>query len=166
MIEQLLNKIKKILNNSLEIEVETYEGLKASIIVRAGASEEEINKCNSYFANNLPVDYLSFLRNYNGCTFFKVSNLAGFQFWGCDQLVHENKFQKENFGLDWDERIILICACLGDGDYIGIKLNEDRSYEIVDAFGEEIPANWNSIGSSFSEFLENLIEEKGKKFWL
>jgi len=51
----------------------------------------------------------------------KVSDLAGFQFWGCDQLVHENKFQKENFGLDWGERIILICACLGDGDYIGIK---------------------------------------------
>ena len=121
---------------------------------------------HSCFGNNLPEDYLSFLRNYNGCTFFKVRDLAGFQFWGCDELVRENKFHKENLGVDWDERIVLICSCLGDGDYIGMKTSEDKAYEIVDAFGEEIPANWNSIGNSFSQFLEHLIDQRGRKFWL
>ena len=166
MAQKLLNKIEKIINDSLETEIETYEGLKSSIIVGAGASEEEINKCDIYFDNKLPNDYLSFLRRYNGCTFFKVSDIGGFQFWGCDELIFHNKFQKENLGSDWDERIVLICACLGDGDYVGIKTNTDDSYEIIDCFGEEIPANWNSIGNSFSDFLEELIDQKGKKFWL
>src|ERR1700754_4695561 len=102
MTDKLLIKLKKILNDSREIEVETYEGIRSHMIVREGASEKEINKCNSFFGNNLPEDYLSFLRNYNGCTFFKVRDLAGFQFWGCDELVRENKFHKENLGVDRD----------------------------------------------------------------
>ena|SRR5258708_7044962 len=166
MIARLLDKVKKIVNNSLQAEIETYEGLQSSIILHSGTGEEEIAKCNSYFENKLPNDYLSFLKNYNGGVFFKVSDIGGFLFWGCDELIYQNKFHKENLGSDWDEGIVLICACLGDGDYIGIKVHSDDSYQILDCFGEEIPINWKSIGDSFSEFLEKLIDQKGKKFWL
>ena len=166
MITRVLAKVETILDSTLQAEIETYEGLKSHIVVRSGASEEEINKCNSYFENKLPEDYLSFLKRYNGGFFFKVNDIGGFQFWGCDELIYQNTFHKENLGNDWDKRIILICACLGDGDYVGIKIHKDNSYEILDCFGEEIPINWKHIGDSFCSFLEKIIDQRGKKFWL
>jgi SMI1 / KNR4 family (SUKH-1) len=131
-----------------------------------GASEETIKQCQLYFNHKLPMDYVSFLRTYDGCTLFKVDDVAGFRFWGCEELIQQNKFHKNNVGADWDDRVILVCACLGDGDYIGIKVIDDQSYCILDCFGEEIPARWTVIGNSFSHFIATLIDQKGRKFWL
>jgi hypothetical protein len=165
-MQQVINKVKEIVKGSFEAEIETYEGLTSRIVVSNGASEGEINKCNSYFNNKLPEDYLMFLQNYNGSTFFKVSDISGFKFWSCEELIQQNSYHKGNLGKDWDERIILICTCMGDGDYIGIRVHNSESYEIIDCFGEETPANWNSIGNSFSDFLRELIDQRGKRFWM
>lgn len=165
MTTQLQNKIEDIINN-LNGMVTTYEGLTSEVIINEGANQIEINKCNSYFGNRLPNDYISFLRNYNGGFFFKVDDIGGLKFWSCDVTVKQNRFQKEQFGDQWDNDIILICECIGDGDYIGIKIVDDNSYEMVDCFGEEVPSNWKAIKISFDSFLEKLLDEKGRKFWL
>jgi len=35
-----------------------------------------------------------------------------------------------------------------------------------DCFGEEIPVNWKSIGISFDDFFEKLIEGRGYRWYL
>ena len=159
-------EINKLLSGSREIDLDTYEGIPSKISLNEKSNKEDLDKCDSYFQFRLPDDYLLFLENFNGGIFFQVNDIAGFQFWGCKELIKWNAFHKEHLGDDWDNRIILICASLGDGDYIGLKLFDDETYEVIDAFGEEIPANWNKIGDSFDDFLLQLIETRGKKFWL
>ncbi len=166
MTDELLNKINTVSNRFGPRPVETYEGLASTFIPNPGCNKEDLFKCNTYFNNRLPKDYLLFLNIFNGATFFKIDDIGGLKFLGCDELVKENKFQKENSGSDWDDRIIIICICLGAGDYVGLKVIGDSLYEIIDCFGEEVPANWKPIGTSFDGFLERILDEKGRKFYL
>ena len=166
MRNQLITTIKELSNQSFARTIKTFENFVSEFIVNEGASDEEISICDSYFGFKLPEDYKSFLKEFDGSVFFKIEDFAGFKFLGCVDIVKENKFQKENLGEDWDNQIIIFCACLGDGDYVGIKLLGDNSYEIVDCFMDEMPANWQALGNSIDEFIEKLINEKGRKFWL
>lgn len=166
MKKQLVFKINRILDSNNEGLINTYEGLVSKFIVNIGAKEEDIIKCDNYFRNKIPNDYKLFLKNYNGSVFFKIDDFAGYKFFDCNSLITENKFQKENLSDDWDENIILICSCLGDGDYIRMKILNESSYQLLDCFNEKLPYEWNVIGTSFDTFLEKLIDEKGRKFWL
>jgi hypothetical protein len=38
--------------------------------------------------------------------------------------------------------------------------------QIVHCIMDELPSNWEVIGNLFDDFVTNLIEEKGKKYWL
>jgi len=166
MKDSLLNEITKGLDENLQKASKTYEGLTSKFVIKKGASKEDISSCNAYFNFKMPNDYQSLLLKMNGCVLFNVDDIGGFSFFGCDELIKENTFQKVHLEDEWDENIILICSCLGDGDYIGLKVLADDSYEIIDCFHEEVPSNWRTIGSSLDDFLERLTKEKGKKFWL
>jgi hypothetical protein len=72
---------------------------------------------------------------------------------------------KEVYEEKWESNILIICALLGDGDFIGIRILSD-GYEILDCFHEDAPSEWRKISSSFDEFLQELILRKGEKYWL
>lgn len=166
MKTQTLDKLAAIMRDSRIAFTDTYEGIHASIEVNEPATDHEIQEANKHFGYRIPADYISFLRHFNGAVFFKVEDIGGFQFLGCSQLIRLNQFQKENLEEDWNDEIILFCSCLGDGDYIGFKVENGKSYSILDCFAEEVPSRWRSFGKSFDDFLENLIDSKGEKFWL
>lgn len=165
MNDTLLYKLKNIESNLSSGKTFTDEGLEATFTFNKGATEHEIKQANSFFQNNIPAEFIEFLKIFNGSSLFNVNDVGGFLIFGDDQLIRENKFQKLNFEGDWDDHVIIFCSCIGDGDYIGFRLSND-GYEIIDCFGEEIPLNWRRIASSFDIFLEKLIDHKGRKYWL
>ncbi|HEY9262157.1 SMI1/KNR4 family protein [Chitinophaga sp.] len=165
MNDTLLNKIKNIERNPSDEKILTDEGLEATFTFNKGATENGIAEADGFFKNNIPTEFIEFLKLYNGCILFNVDGIGGFQIFSDDKLVSENKFQKLNFEDDWDDNVIIFCSCIGDGDYIGFRLLND-GYEIIDCFGEEIPLNWLAIETSFDVFLEKLIDHKGGKYWL
>jgi len=93
-----LEAIRAVVGEAFQGSIETYEGLMSEIIVRPGASVEAISQCNKFFGNRLPEEYQSFLQNFDGATFFKVSDIGGFQFWACDELIRQNNYRRENLG--------------------------------------------------------------------
>jgi hypothetical protein len=166
MNNNLMQKFKNLLNNNSKINISTYEGLNSIISINKGASEEELNKTNSYFNKRLPGDYLNFLKTFNGIELFRIENFIGFKFYDCDSLINNDLIQRKEFGEDWNENIIQFCSCLGDGDHIGFKIFDDLSYKIADCFHEELPNEWKTSTYNFDDFLEKLVDMRGKKFWL
>jgi len=84
---------------------------------------------------------------------------------GTEQLIRQNSSQKNSFGEDWDNNIILFCRCLGDAEYMGFKVSETHNYEIVHCFMDEWPEKWKVLKCNFKEFINLLIDEEGKEFW-
>lgn len=143
-----------------------FENISVGFNLQQSASEEEIDACDSYFNHTLPEDYKSFLREFNGVMLFQVEDIAGFNLLGCKDIVQENELQKGSFGEDWDKSIILFCSCVGDSEYVGLKLTSNKSYEIVDCVMDQLPSTWKTVGNSLDDFINKLIDEKGRKFWL
>lgn len=166
MTEQLLVKIQNIVNANFAGKVLTFENILAEFIVNNGALESDFAICGEYFAGKLPKDYKDFLLQFNGAIFFKVDDFAGYKFLGCEELIAEDRFQRENYAEAWDNNVIIICSCIADAEHIGIKWLNDDSYELLDCIMGENPSNWAVIDYSIDEFMGKLIDSKGQKFWL
>jgi hypothetical protein len=165
-MKKYLTKIHEIISHELKGSISTYQKLDSWFVMNDKASEIEIAHCDSAFGNRIPSDYKDFLGNFNGGILFKVKDFAGFQFLGTKDLARENEYQREQFGSDWDERIILFCELLGNAEYLGFKLDEKSGYEIVFCIMDESPSKWEAIGTSFETFMDILIKEGGREFWL
>ena len=120
----------------------------------------------SCFSYEPPEEYIDFLRNVNGCDIFKYDNIDGFCFLSTQKVIQTNHNLKEAYGTDWNDNIIVFCECIGEGNYIGFRVKNKNSYEVVDCFHEDLPSEWKTIAFSLENFLENLLNAKGKKFWL
>ena len=139
-------------------------GLQTKSYGNGGASEFDLTSAN--LPNDLPRDYIDFLKIANGCTLFNYDDLDGFQFFGTQELGKENMEMKKSYEDDWDNSVIVFCTILGEGNHIGFKILDESSYQILDCFHEYVPAQWEVIGNSFDTFLEKLIDLKGEKYWL
>lgn len=162
-MKQYLVQIEQMLNRNGGLM--TYEGLSSECVMNAPASEHEINNCKQSLSKEIPQQYIHFLNAYNGGTVFKIEDFAGYRLFSTQEIIKENAFQKENFGSNWDESIVLFCSCLGDNEYLGFKIHEDM-YDIVDCVMDVVPKAWEVIGSNFDDLIQKLIKEKGKKYWL
>jgi len=162
-MKKYLDKLNEILTQGVTGSLETFEKLPSHFSMNKKASEEQITECANSFENKLPEDYKNFLGIYNGGILFQIEDIGGFKFLGTDELVKENTFQKENFGEDWNENIILFCLCIGDGEYLGFKIDDNK---IVHCIMDEIPSNWKIIENSFNELVTKLIDERGRKYWI
>jgi len=164
-MKQYLKYIKEVIDPSLKGIISTFENLVSLFVMNKGASNDDIVKCDLHFNLNLPVDYKFFLQNFNGGILFKIDDYAGFRFLSTNELVEHNEFQKENFGQDWDTKIILFCECIGDAEYLGFKSTNNEE-QIVYCIMDIMPQEWKVVDSSFDVLVKKLIEEKGRKYWL
>jgi len=165
-MKQYINYIKEIIGTDLKGTIVTFEDLVSFFIMNSEASDDEIEESNMYFDRRLPNEYKFFLNHYNGGTLFKIEDFAGFKFLGTNELTRHNEFQRENFGGDWDDRIILFCECIGNAEYLGFKLEEIGSFQIVYCVLDVLPEEWTIVESSFEIFMNKLIEGKGREYWL
>lgn len=165
-MKEYLNYIKEIVGHNLKGTTNSFEDLISFFIMNEGTSNDEIEKCDLYLNKKLPDEYKFFLQNYNGGTLFKVDDHSGFKLLSNKKLINHNQFQRENFDQDWDISIILFCECIGDAEYLGFKIGENGSCQIVYCILDTLPQEWDVIESSFDDFITKLIEEKGRKYWL
>ncbi|HMC99839.1 MAG TPA: SMI1/KNR4 family protein [Ferruginibacter sp.] len=141
-----------------------YEGLSVTFIKNSPASDEAIAALPSNL--DIPNDYIQFLKAFNGCTLFEYKDFGGFEFLAADQIERELTIQRETYAEDWDESLMVFCNVPGDGDFISFRNKGNNEYEILDCYHDDSPKNWNTITNSFDVFLERLIDEKGKRYWL
>jgi len=160
MNESLRTKLDSIFTNV----VTESEGLQTRSYANAGASEFDLKKID--LPKALPEVYFEFLRYSDGCTLFNCEDLDSFQFFGSHELGKENKEMEKSYEEDWDDSVIIFSTILGEGNYIGFKMLDESKYQILDCFHEYVPEQWEVIDNSFDEFLEKLIDMKGKKYWL
>jgi hypothetical protein len=143
-----------------------YEGLKVTFERKTSATLQDIASISADTKIKLPKDYLDFLQLYDGCVLFKYQDLGGFEFLGANDIVKETELQRRTYEEDWDENLTVFCRLICDGDFISFRNNGDGSYDILDCYHDDIPANWATITNSFDTFLQRLIAEKGKRYWL
>jgi hypothetical protein len=143
-----------------------YDGLQVSFHRHKPATHEEISSLISAGNLKLPRDYLDFLQTFNGCTIFEYKDLGGFSFLGINEIVKENEIQRQTYEEDWDNCLTAFCNIIGDGDLLCFRMQPNNSYEILDGYHDDSPQNWNMISNSFNDFLERLIDEKGRRFWV
>jgi len=165
-MESYMEKLNRLVSEGEDTKIKTFEQLESTITMNKGASENDIEECQKYFNFKIPLDYKTFLKKYDGGILYQIEDFAGFQFLSAKKLVDENSFQKKNFGDDWRENIILFCLCIGDAEFLGFKIINDKTYEIIYCIMDELPGTWQVIDKSFSNFVSKLIEEKGRKYWL
>jgi len=160
LIQKLENlfKTEVILTNS--------ENMPVSCISNGSISEDRLKSFTADLEFKLPKDYLDFLKIFNGCTIFNYDDLAGFKFLGTEDLRNGNLNQKERYEDLWDESIIVFCEELGSGDFISFRQRDDEGYEILDCCHDDLPKDWIVISNSFNDFLEKLIDGKGRPYWL
>ncbi|GHT79321.1 hypothetical protein AGMMS50262_22850 [Bacteroidia bacterium] len=164
-MKRYINLIKQILIKGGSIL--TFEKLNSFFITNEQASDEDIIKCDTYFNRKIPEEYKYLLKHYNGCILFEYDGIAGFQFLSTFDIVQENVLVNDIFNdEDWYDNVILFCKILGNGEYLGFRLQKNSKYEIVHCFLDMLPEEWPIIGNSFDILIETLIKEKGKEYWL
>ena len=165
MISQILvNKLNFLFDQTDDFI--DYEKLVVLFHRNPGATNEEIALMTSDKKQKFPKDYINFLRKFNGCTLFTYQGLGGFELLGTASILKENNLQRLTYEDDWDNNLTVFCNVIGDGDFISFKNNEDDSYSIIDCYHDDNPKNWKVISDSLDDFLNKLIAEKGKRFWL
>ena len=157
----------------------TLDGLKLqkldcdgkSIEVRFELNEpaniDDIMNAERELGVKLPDSYKEFLMSYNGARIFDYDGLDGFIILGIKDILKANKFAKATFEEDWLESIIIFAKYIGESNYLGFDGSKDESeYAVIDCFFEELPEDWTQIAANFDDFLEKIVEQQGKKFWL
>jgi hypothetical protein len=158
-----INLIAQILSDGGK--VLTYENIDTSFVMNKKTFQENISTCNCYFNNRLPDEYKYFLNQFNGGKLF-YNDVGGFEIFGTNELIKENESQKAIYEEFWNEDIILFCELLGNGEYLGFKIYNDMKYEIVHSILGQKPNEWRIVDSSFDAFIETIIKERGKEYWL
>ena len=131
------------------------------------ANLDDIMNVERKMGVELPDSYKEFLTNYNGARIFDYDGLDGFIILGTKDILKANEFAKATFEEDWLESIIIFAKYIGESNYLGFDCSkDDREYVVIDCFFEELPEDWSEIAINFDEFLEKIVEQQGKKFWL
>ena len=143
-----------------------YEGLPVTFKSNPPATQQEITSLISNERFSVPADYLDFLKTYNGCILFEYQDISGFNFLGTNEIEKQTEFQRNNYEDEWDTKLTVFFSLLGDGDFLSFRTYNDSNFEILDCYHDDHRYNWKVIGNSFNEFLEKLINEKGRRFWL
>jgi len=164
MLHQTIVKLNSLFESNQEIK--SFEGLLVSFSKKTGASEEELARHVDIDGVNIPQDYVSLLRNYNGFSLFEFEDIGGFKFYGAEEVNNETRFLKKSYGADWDNSLIIFCNIIGNGDFIAFRTYPNGTYDILDCYHDDVPANWIKICDSLDEFIEMLINSKGDLYWL
>jgi hypothetical protein len=140
MISQsLIEKLKNLFEpNTL---ITNDENMLVTFTYNDSASIDSLKSLINDFNSKLPIDYIEFLSNFDGCKIFNYDDLAGYNFLGTKKIKKENLNQIETYEEMWDENIIVFCEVLGCGDFISFKIR-DKDYEILDCCHDDLPKDY------------------------
>jgi hypothetical protein len=166
-----IRNFEKLLDSLSDSTLEKYDSagnkIKVKFSAESGASMEEIYVLENKLNIKLPETFRTFLNNHNGAVLYNYENLDGFKIYGTNELIEANNFAKNTFEEDWDNDNIIFAKYIGESNYIAFKVSKEKfEYPVIDCYFEELPDSWKIIDVNFANFLDALIENNGKKYWL
>jgi hypothetical protein len=167
--EEVLAKLEKlkVVEPSKLIDGEMYV---LSYSFNQPATQPEIEALEVSLGQKLPDEFRSFLLHYDGCTLFKLSNIAGFKFLSTSEILATQLEQAEIYQEEWPSNIIVFCELIGEGNYFGFRLQPGGGYEILDCFHEELPSEWKALDLTFMGLIGAMIHANEtnmeENFWL
>ncbi|HMQ09960.1 MAG TPA: SMI1/KNR4 family protein [Oligoflexia bacterium] len=129
-----------------------------------GASKKDIQYLIELYEKPIPQDLIDILTFSNGFELFNDDNLGGVQFLNVKEIHKINQEQKNIYGEDWINDILIFAYMIGEGNHIGLKLKTKNQYELLDCFHEEAPKSWQKIPGSIQTLLSKLVKNQGKIF--
>lgn len=130
------------------------------------AESRELELIQNKLQLQIPDQYREFLINYNGAMLFNYDNIDGLNLLSIQDVLKYTLYAKNTFEEDWINNIIVFAKIIGEDNYLGFKVINDNTYQIVDCYFEQLPKEWREINLSFDEFLVSFILKQGKKFWI
>jgi len=164
LFEQML---KTTVNSKLIKSDSSGNSIEVEFRLKSPAKAEEILVINEQLGVKLPNSFEQFLKIHDGGEIYDYEELDGFRILGTKDIVKINRQIAELYEDEWLEDIVIFAECIGEGNYLGFKVQSDYDeYKILDCFHEEAPVNWEVITNNFDEFLEKLVINNGNKYWL
>jgi len=134
---------------------------------RVGAANvDKINRLQVKLGGRLPADFVEFYSEVDGAWLFRGKD-PPFRLMSVSEMekVDEGYFPES----EDNERLLVFCYCQ-DSNYVGVRCFDDEPerVEIVDCWHEAYPEFGSdyTIGTSFIEFVEGLLDSEGREFWL
>lgn len=123
------------------------------------------SKFESPLLDIIPKEYIEFLTFSNGMELFNYDDIDGVKLLSLREIEHYTSYGKNTFEEDWQDNIIIFAKIIGEDNYLGFRINENK-YEVVDCYFEELPSDWSAVAEKLDDFLEKYIMKNGEKFWI
>ena len=153
------SKMKKYDEDNIQIEV--------SFTFNQPADIKEIKKFETQLNVKLPNSFKHFLSSYNGARIYDYDNIDGFILFGISEIINLNKLAQATFDEDWNDKILIYGKYIGENNYLGFYVEDDYSeYKVIDCYFDDVPNNWRIIAKDFDDFIKQIVENNGNKYWL
>lgn len=159
MLDTLLGE-----RDSCKVEKKDSLGNYISVTIK---KNEPINnyEYESPLLDMMPKEYMEFLTFSNGMELFNYDEIDGVKLLSLREIENYTSYGKNTFEEDWQDNILFFAKIIGEDNYLGFRMKENK-YEVIDCYFEELPSEWNIVAESFDDFLEKYITNNGEKFWI
>ncbi len=156
-----LKELQKTLdeNNRLEVQLKSDFIVQYEFKWNKGANDTQLQK----ISDKCPTDYVDFLKFTNGAILYYDTKYGqwGYEFFSIEQMLKET-ISTRDLGYELPESCFVIARCFGDSDLILINLENSS---IIYGEGSLPYKEWETIATTFEEFIDKLIASKGNKYW-
>ncbi len=128
------------------------------------AAEAQVARAQERLDKRLPAEFLDFWRFTNGANLFvNESGLHGIGIASTDLIVELERDEVEVYGISTLRGHAVFARVNGAGDFLAFDL---ASGAVVDGVHSEKPEEWKVVAGSFTEWLERLIDQDGRYYWI
>jgi hypothetical protein len=128
------------------------------------AFEADIEDVQNSLGKRLPEEFLQFWRNSDGANLYlNDSGLHGVGVASTELMAELQTEEAENYGRAALSPFAVFARVNGSGDFLAFDL---ASGAVVDGVHAEQPHEWRPIATSFVDWLDRLVEARGRYYWL
>jgi hypothetical protein len=128
------------------------------------AREVDVVTAHRWLGKELPEDFLEFWRLTDGANLFlNESGLHGVGVASTELLRELQAEEIEVYGPGAMMKYVVFARVNGSGDFLVFNL---ETGQVLDGIHAEQPHEWRPIAASFTHWLDRLIEECGRYYWL
>lgn len=160
-----IQSLKQRLDEDYKLTVQGEEGLlsECEFIFNPSVNENELNDFIKSVRYDIPIDYIEFLKQNNGCRLFYESDTGeGWNFLSLKDISEYIKERPEFYKDRWipiatsQDGILIIDLTL---------INTNDGYLLWSTEGREKPEDSDNLKVNFELFFDRLIIANGTNFW-
>ena len=166
-IEAVLQALKTRLNDDGEMQVQSMNGYmyQGLFTFHPPALEEQIDDLKKSFGEDLPADYVAFLRLHNGMEMFGSKQYGGaIRFYSAQECIAQHAVFKDIYESYGDE----YGSCVPIGDFpdrgfiaLDMKRCKEKGASYIRIF-DILP---KLIPGTFEQFIDRLVVSQGSAYW-